>query len=395
MNTKTYNLQLAHTSLNSNSRINTINNNFDTIDAYYGRINSQINGIQNTLGNLNYLSISDTEDSIVLFTPNTYELFRQDKPQLNFKVTQNTLKVIKFIVNNFWKQGNEGLFLYSDWFLAGKINNEQEFEITTIYSTDNISTSEIKLEEQQDMVAPLWKQYSNINDYTGFYIYNYLTDKITVLEDENGIVPKTPYSKKWTSGEIICKTSEIEENQRKSIFLYFPQALGGYYKPEPYQSDQEQENIIFKKVLPAEAPDSVKIYWPPSYMVTGHLELKIINLSTSNAERTIPLNIKVNDNYNISNDFILPPPIVVEFYLVEKNNTNTEISYEKILVDYNFILKKQTITTDTGTNVEGPLTWYIQFRDDNTEIFYMRYYYLEEFKWIDSHCFPYLIENKN
>ena len=293
---KTTYLQLNIPGANARGWGSALNSNMVILDNAYSSTQSRINTIQSQLGEMNYLS---------------------------FESGFNYLQ---------WSES-------TNYFTVGTVDSDDDTELNVDLGTKNYGNS----------VDPVAEPYTEIPDFTGYYIINDYTPPST------GTIPPAPYDVSWKKGEILVKTSEIKDNQRVARFVRFPQALGGYYIPTSY-SIGPTTTIDFKKTLPLSAGDTYRITFPAGTVQASWKNVQINDFTPDKSTAPYEYSYTFTDilEEQISTTTFIPP-IDVRFFEVTDSKT------QKIEIDYWF------------TNTVDSCTIHIELAEPRTESLWMSY----------------------
>ena len=264
---KTTYLQLNKPGANARGWGSALNSNMDILDSAYNSTNSRINSIQLQLGEMNYISFLEDYQYVKL---------------------------------------NE--------------DNDSYFTIGTVSNT-GVFTGEKQYGEGAGTSGLTREPYTEIPDFTGFY----------VVDGVNSYSSAAPYDLNWQAGEILVKTSQIQDNQRIARFVKFPQALGGYYEPQTKQVVGPNYEVKFNKVMPLDAPETVTITMPAGTVNGTWKNIQLSSssfVSTSSTSGAYQWRYQITEVTATSTTYI--PPVDVRFFEV----ANSKV--QRIEIDYWF-----------------------------------------------------------
>ena len=267
---KTKNLKLNKPNTGSQNWGIALNSNMEILDKAYNSLISRIESLLAQLNAMNYLSFEEDNSYVKLNTDG-----------------------VDF--DHYFTTGN-----YEDD-AGGFIGNKK------YYSTDFPSSDGFL--------------YSDIIDYTGYYVVNSIIGNADLL---------APYNEDWDAGEIMVKISYIEDNERKIKFLHFPQALGGYYIPT--QETIGSTTIKWIKKMPLEAGEYYNTSFPSNIIKAKYNSVPFSSFT------------KINETeykyvlYDIEPLKHLPPNLEISFFILENNE------YNQFYIDYYLSLDESNRT---------------------------------------------------
>lgn len=351
-----------------------MNNNLDTIDREYAKLNNNLSVIEsrvkdigtfgfisyradNTVYDVDYLQpvqcmIRIQNDYYIVNSNNLKTIENDGKPYYYWNIS-SVSKANNATINNYQNNINFGSI---------RLGSEKSRSDGSKYFVQDIKLYNEVYYNDNDTSH---KQLSSFSDFTAFYLsVPFYCEGVTEnSKDLKSITSLYIFGLELHFDGILIKTSQLENNQYVTLLSKFKQVLGGYYTPTSITS--KPNTIIFNKSAASGSTDSVEIFIPRS-VANSTETLYSFTHSSSVKSVTIDTNIKydltsgtgtdsINFSQNISN---------INFFIgSEIDNNNVPCKRTPIILDYELLYHDNQgwqIIVDTTYLISGT-TYYVSW----------------------------------